>query len=189
MLRLPVLILCLLGVLAACGPIYENGPPSPSADEIAALRVAFAELGPEVDEAEAARAAQIAYFYPLELARRYMIEDAPVVHNMKVNRGLKPRGLCYEWADDMEARLAAEGFQTLALHRAIATPSQPFQLEHSTVIVSRMGDGWRDGLVLDPWRYGGRLFWARVSDDRRYNWRHRQDVFAERRAQRMSFAQ
>ena len=70
-------------------------------------------LGPEVDPDEAARAAEIAFSYTRELAIQYQITDPPLIHNTKVNMGLKPRGLCWHWAEDMERRLKAEGFQTL----------------------------------------------------------------------------
>ena len=66
--------------------------------------------------------------------------------------GLKPRGLCWHWAEDIERRLRAEDFQTLDLHRAIANANN-IRIEHSTTIVSRRGDGMYDGLVLD--RYCG----------------------------------
>ena len=34
-----------------------------------------------------------------------------------------------------------------------------------------------DGIVLDPWRKGGELFWSPVLEDKRYDWTPRQEVF------------
>ena len=90
--------------------------------------------------------------------------------------GLRPRGLCYHWADDLEARLKQEQFQTLQLHRAIAN-STNIRIEHSTAIVSRKGDTMQQGIILDPWRFGGRLFWAPLPEDKKYIWIPRQQVF------------
>ena len=149
---------------------------------------AIAGLGPGVDPDEAVRAARIAYRHTDDLARAYEITDPPLVHNTKVNMGLRPRGLCWHWAEDMEKRLAAEGFRTLSLHRAIANADNPYRIDHSTVIVSRRGDGMFDGLVLDPWREGGRLTWVGVREDDRYNWVPRQEVFARKRAERLAEA-
>ena len=132
------------------------------ADEIQAL-------GPEVDPEEAHRAARVAFERTAELARAYRITDPPLVHNAKVNMGLKPRGLCWQWADDMESRLAEEEFRTLELHRAIANWDNDFRIDHSTVIISARGDGMFDGIVLDA--------------DPRYTWHPRHLVFAARAQQ------
>jgi hypothetical protein len=164
-------------VVAGCGMPLEDRTP-PSRDEIAELAVAIRALGPEVDPAEAERAARIAYEHTHELALAYQITDPPLVHNSKVNMGLRPRGLCWHWAEDIENRLAEEQFRTLTLHRAIANADNPFRIEHSTTIVSRRGDDMFDGIVLDPWRKGGYLFWSRTVADADYDWVPRREVFA-----------
>ncbi|MEM1387360.1 MAG: hypothetical protein AAF748_09180 [Pseudomonadota bacterium] len=151
--------------------------------KIAALETAILGLGAGIDPGEAARVARLAVEYPLyTLAPRYQVEDPPLIHNMKVNMGTKPRGLCYDWADDLEARLRQEGLQTVTLHRAIANHNN-IRIEHSTVVVSAVGDTMAEGIVLDPWRLGmGVLFWAPVAEDSKYDWWERQDVFAYKRA-------
>ncbi len=151
--------------------------------EIGALTATLRGLGAGVDAEEAARAARIAITYPLQLAQDYRVTDPPLIHNTKVNMGLRPRGLCYQWADDIEARLRQEDFRTLEFHRAIAN-ADTIRIDHSTVIVSRRGDDMDRGVVLDGWRNGGRLFWAPTLEDARYRWVPRVDVFAERAAQR-----
>lgn len=147
--------------------------------EVAALSHAIAALGPQVAPEEAARAARIAITYPLELRDRYSVTDPPLVHNTKVNMGLRPRGLCWHWAEDMEARLAQEGFRTLMLHRAIANAAS-LRIDHSTVVIAARGDAMEKGIVLDPWRGGGDLYWARVTEDDRYEWERRALVMARR---------
>ncbi|WP_216646440.1 MULTISPECIES: hypothetical protein [unclassified Roseivivax] len=151
-----------------------------SQSEIRALAAAFEDLAPEVDPEEAARAARIAITYPLELRALYEVEDGPVLHNTKVNTGLKPRGLCWHWAQDMERRMRQEGFETLALHRAVAPPRNLFRLEHSTLIMSASGAPMEKGLVLDPWRMGGVLYWGPVTEDPRYDWLPRAEVLASK---------
>ncbi|MEL7117061.1 MAG: hypothetical protein AAGP08_16005, partial [Pseudomonadota bacterium] len=121
------------------------------------------------------------YSYTAVLRDEYQITDPPLVHNFKVNRGIKPRGLCWHWAEDMEKRLKAEGFQTLELHRAIANHDN-IRIDHSTAIVSAKGATMFEGVVIDPWRKGGVLSWMRVRDDDRYDWRPRAEVLAYYRA-------
>lgn len=161
--------------LVACGV-----PEAAKLPDIKGLESALVALGDFVDPKEAARVAQVSYDYSLQLRAEYQVTDPPLVHNAKVNQGQRPRGLCWHWADDLEARLRAENLQTLSLHRAIANTDN-LRIEHSTVIISERGTPMESGVVLDPWRYGGYLFWAPVVDDTRYNWKPRSAVFLSRR--------
>jgi hypothetical protein len=38
-----------------------------------------------------------------------------------------------------------------------------------------------DGVVLDPWRYGGVLFWSPLVEDTKYEWVPRSVVLEKRR--------
>ncbi|SMX36227.1 hypothetical protein [Maliponia aquimaris] len=154
------------------------------ADKIAALEREILALGPGVSPQEAATVARIAVEEPLVWARLWGAVDVPLIHNIQVNSGRKPRGLCKDWADDLEARLRQEGLATLDLHRAIAN-ADTLLIEHSTVIVSPAGAAMTEGLVLDPWRLGqGRLWYGRVTEDPKYRWVPRAEVFAMKRRQK-----
>ncbi|WP_335947575.1 hypothetical protein [Salipiger bermudensis] len=177
-----ILFLSVTLFVAACATQRPEDLPRPTEADIAALADEIHALDPGIDAGEAARAAAIAYEYPLRLAVEYQVEDPPIIHNIKVNQGLKPRGLCYQWADDLQARLAQERFETLELQRAIANSQSAIRIEHSTVVVTAPGDSMYEGIVLDPWRNGGQLFWGAVTEDDAYPWLPRQDVFARKRA-------
>ena len=177
--------------LGACSAPYEPPvPPSQQVNtvaleeqaEVAKLATALLALDEAIDPEEAERAANIAYAYTAELRRAYRITDPPLIHNTKVNMGLKPRGLCWHLAEDMERRLLAENFATLDMHRMISSPANPFRIDHSTAVISAKGHNVFDGIVLDPWRLGGTLTWASVREDTRYEWRPREEVLAEKRA-------
>lgn len=165
------------------GAAFVEVPETP-AEKIAVLERAVLALGPGVDPAEAAAVARIAVREPLIWAERWDAVDPPLIHNIQVNTGRKPRGLCKDWADDLEARLKNEGLRSLSLHRAIANADN-LRIEHSTVIVSTRGAPMDQGLVLDPWRLGqGRLWFGPVASDPRYRWVPRAEVFAMKRARR-----
>lgn len=168
--------------LAACGVAPEKRAPA-TYEEISALAAEIRLLGPQVDPDEAMRAAQIAYAHTRELAIQYQIVDPPLIHNTKVNMGLKPRGLCWHWAEDMESRLNEENFETLVMYRAIANADNPYRIDHSTAIIAAKGTGMYDGIVLDPWRTGGYLFWDQVREDTRYEWVQRELVLDAKRRQ------
>jgi len=171
-------------VLAACSQPPQSARDGDNGPEIAALTQSILDLGPGIDVEEAARAARIAYEYTDILKVQYQITDPPLIHNTKVNAGLRPRGLCWHWAMDIEARLNQENFKTLTMHRAIANAFHPILIEHSTAVIARAGDAWNEGIVLDPWRYGGILFWDEVVEDTRYPWEPRNEVNARRLRER-----
>jgi len=166
--------------LVACTPVPKGGPPMGTDAEIAQLTQGILDLGPGVDPEEASRAAHIAYQYTHQLALEYQITDPPLIHNIKVNAGLRPRGLCWHWAEDIEARLKQENFKTLQLHRAIANADSKIRIDHSTAIISRRGDTLYQGIVLDGWRHGGVLFWSPTLQDTHYKWIPRMVVLRKR---------
>jgi hypothetical protein len=84
----------------------------------------------------------------------------------------------------MGDRLEQEVFTTLDIHQAIAEPRNLFRLQHSTAVVSAKGDTMAEGIVLDPWRYGGFLYWSLVPDDPRYDWEEKDLVLARQKAKR-----
>lgn len=189
LLSLPVLLL----LLAACGSdpvqtraqtdapelVVPNDPPAFAAvaadADVLAMARSILSLSGGIDPEEAARAARISYEYTAQLRQEYQITDPPLVHNFKVNRGERPRGLCWHWAEDMEKRLLAEGFRTLDVHRAIANHDN-IRIDHSTAIVSAKGASMYDGMVVDPWRLGGELTWVKTREDPRYKWAPRAEV-------------
>ncbi len=160
-------------LLAGCG-----GAPKEPVDrtDVAGLEAALLALGPDVDPAEATRAAHMAFAVADELRLEYEIVDAPLVHNAKVNVGLKKRGLCYHWARDIQTRMTHARYASLQFNRLVANAENPFLLEHSTAVVFARGDSWKNGIVLDPWRTGGFLHWDQVRDDTKYGWKLRADV-------------
>lgn len=150
-------------------------PETASRSDVEALAAAIAGLDPAVDPREAQIAAEIAYAYPLELAQQYEITDHPLVHNTLVNNGLRDRGLCNHWAEDMIDRLAEERFKTLSLHWATSPPTFFTIIHHSAAISSR-GAPLEDSIILDPWRTGGQLHWASLQEDTDYDWRTLKEV-------------
>lgn len=181
-----LLLPMLMGLLQACtaaNPVVETSPLVEQ-QRIEELQLAILSLDADVDQREARDAATIAIEYPLELARWYEITDPPLVHNIKVNLGIKPRGLCVDWTTDLLNRLRKERFHSLDLHWGIANYQNAFRIEHSTVIISAREQTMQQGLVLDPWRNAGYLFWARTDEDPDYQWHPQAEIHALKREQK-----
>lgn len=156
-------------------------PPNAELQRIADLKRDILALDSRIDSEEAQRAAHIAIQYSQELARQYQVTGSAIAHNLKVNLGLRSRGLCIHWTEDLLRRLQQERFQSLDLHWAIANYEAAFRLEHSSVILSANHDSLDHGLVLDPWRNSGYLFWAPTLEDSDYPWEPRGEVMALKR--------
>ena len=183
------LILILLLVLPGCASVTPelDLPAQAERERIEQLQDAIEALDDAVASYEALRAARIAIRYSHKLAQRYQITDSPLVHNMKVNLGIKQRGLCVDWTSDLLARLQRENFHSLELHWAVANYQTAFRLEHSTVVVSARGETLERGLVLDPWRHAGRLHWAPTLSDGDYRWEPKAEILALKRQRRIEF--
>jgi hypothetical protein len=80
---------------------------------------------------------------------------------------MRKRGLCFQWADDLSAKLQSLQLRTLQLHRGVARLET--RREHSSVVLTPSGQPFDQGIVLDAWRHSGRLYWGGVKQDR-YPW-------------------
>jgi hypothetical protein len=132
-----------------------------------ALRDALITLDDRVDYVEAGRLATEAVDRSLELAQQYRAVRPAWVHNNLVNAGLRERGLCYQWANDLFADLHTLKSTTLTLHLAVARMDT--RREHNALIITAAGRPFSQGLVLDAWRGSGRLWWGPANTDR-YPW-------------------
>lgn len=123
---------------------------------------------PSIDGREAAILSDAAIRKAEILREQYDIFGPALMHNFMVNTGFRDRGLCYQWAEDMYPELDALGLRTIELHRAVALRGH--LREHSALVVTAINQSFYEGLVMDPWKYSGRLAWVRVADSR-YPWR------------------
>jgi hypothetical protein len=124
-------------------------------------------LSSTVAPAEATLTVETAYSYSVELAKEYRVVRPAILHNVLVNLGLRKRGLCFQWADDLSAKLQSLQLHTLQLHRGVARLET--RREHSSVVLTAPGQPFDEGIVLDAWRHSGRLYWGGVGQDH-YPW-------------------
>ena len=102
------------------------------------------------------------------LREEYSVFGPALMHNLLVNTGIKDRGLCYQWAEDIYPHLESLNLQTVDIHRAVALRGH--LREHSAIVVTSTGQSFYEGLVMDPWKYSGQLAWVHVADSK-YPWR------------------
>jgi len=147
------------------------------ASSVAALSNRIAALSPKVRRDEAQQLAACAYKTSRQLAKEYRVVWPPGLQNFFIHTGIRKRGYCFQWAEDMLARLALVKMETLELHWGEAFPNTTS--EHNNIVVTAKGQPFRQGLLLDCWRYG-RLVCIPLATDSHYVWKENQREFARK---------
>jgi hypothetical protein len=129
-----------------------------------ALANQVAALSPSVRPEEAQRLAECVYAIAGKLRREYGVLWPPLFDNFLVNSGIKKRGLCFQWAEDLLVRLDALKLASLELHWGEAEV-RTWQ-ESNCIVVTAKGDSFNTGIILDCWRHSGHLYWTGVAADK-----------------------
>ncbi len=132
------------------------------------LRSRIAGLSPSVNPEEAQRVAYCAYTTGRELAREWRVVWPPGLQNFLVHTGARKGGLCFQWAERLLPRLDELKLETLEFHWAESFETTAS--EHNVIVVTAKGQPFAQGILLDNWRYGGRLIWGPVIEDPHYQW-------------------
>ncbi|MCU0601972.1 MAG: hypothetical protein MUC33_04800 [Desulfobacterales bacterium] len=157
-------------LFSGCAATHPSVPPGGTqiASKAAALQGSLKGLGKDTDAAEAGRVAETAVTYSLRLAEEYRVSPPARWHNLLIQMGFRDRGLCFHWAEDLMRRLQALGLRTFELHWGVAHKGSELR-EHNSVVITALRQPFEEGLVLDPWRNSGDLYWAVVATDS-YPW-------------------
>ncbi|MBD3793058.1 MAG: hypothetical protein IE889_02705 [Campylobacterales bacterium] len=143
-----------------------------NADKLARMIV---DLNESIDPNEAQKFAWESLNYAQRLAQDYEVVAPALWHNTLVNIGVKKRGLCYQWAEDMLDHLLRQNYQTIQLYVVGSDIGNYF--EHNALVVTGIGESYRDGIVLDAWRNSGDLFFVHLTEDKKYEWKNRQILY------------
>jgi hypothetical protein len=138
----------------------------------------LAALGPNVRVEEAERVARCAYETGQQLKREWRVVWPPGLQNFLVNTGLRKGGLCFQWATELLLRLDALKLETLEFHWAESF--ERTASEHNVIVITARGQPFTQGILLDNWRYGGRLIWGPVTGDPHYQWKENKAAAARR---------
>jgi len=137
-------------------------------EKVEQLERELAALSQTTDKTEARRVAETALHESAMLAEEYQLIRPAVAHNLMVVLGIKNRGLCYHWTEDLMKRLQALELKSFQLHWGVAHRGSDLR-EHNCVVITACGQDFFQGIILDPWRNSGRLYWAQITKDR-YPW-------------------
>jgi hypothetical protein len=170
-------MLCFAATSPAVLPPPQGKPILAKSATDERLQTAIRGLGPNVLPREAAAVTQSAYDLGRELRKRWAVVWPPGLQNFLVHKKVKKGGLCYEWADELLLRLNALNLQSIELHWAEAEGGT--RHEHNVIVVTAKGQPFMEGILLDNWRFGGRLAWGTVRGDYSHHpWLENREYFA-----------
>jgi hypothetical protein len=136
---------------------------------IGKLRDALVALAPDVDPSEAELLSLTAHTASRDCAREYRVVWCPAFQNLLINTGKRQRGYCGHYARDIGERLKELKLKTLVLHwGAVYAGTMD---ESNCLVVTARNQLFEDGIIIDGWRNGGRLFWCALKKDSAYDLR------------------
>src|SRR5436309_2017447 len=130
------------------------------------LAKALTALAHDVDPAEAQALSATAHTKARSLKTEYRVVLNPEFTVFLYNIGMRKRGWCGHWAQDIGAELKELKLKTLVLHWGEAYPNTTS--ENNALVVTAQNQRFEDGIILDGWRRAGRLFWCQVKKDDEY---------------------
>ena len=174
-----LLLLVFLSACASIPPMDQRPSTSTRVEDhratetyrtkVDSLQIDLAALNRQANLQEARQVAETAITYANQLAEEYQLVRPAVLHNVLVRVGMKDRGLCYHWTEDLLKQLQLLDLRTYQLHWGVAHRGSELR-EHNSVVITARGQAFEKGMVLDPWRNSGVLYWTLIKTDR-YPWK------------------
>ena len=166
------LLLSLLLLLSAC----STPAPQPQIKQSPTTKLyrLIMQTNHHIKHSEAEILASEAISYSKRLAQRYRADTTPLIHNFLVNTGIKDRGLCYHWSDDLYLHLRKFRFESIIMKPVGAFIGSYWQ-EHNALVILSADEDIDHGILIDPWRGSGELYFVHIKKDPEYSWRIRED--------------
>jgi hypothetical protein len=123
----------------------------------------LASLSPRVNREEATLLAQCAFATVSKLRREYRMFGTPIFNNFLIYHGLRKRGYCYQWSEDLLIAIDALRLKSLEVHWGEYDPGT--WRENNCIVVTAKGQPFNRGIMLECWRHLGHLYFGLVASD------------------------
>jgi len=148
-------------------------PPPPSKAHIIQLSKLLCSLDKNIPQEEAMHLSQDIFHETQKLTKEFELTSPPLFHNTLVNIGIREKGLCYHWSDALYAHFLQKKYPHFEFHLVGANIGEYF-LEHNALVVVAKGGSIQNGILIDPWRDSGKLYFIKIDEDKKYQWKHRE---------------
>jgi hypothetical protein len=143
-------------------PVSFQVPKNDSA-KAEALADQLAALSPRVNPEEAKLLAECGYATVSKLRREYRMFGTPIFNNFLIYHGLRKRGYCYQWSEDLLIALDKLKLTSLELHWGESNPGN--WRENNCIVVTAKGQPFNRGVMLECWRHLGHLYFGPIAAD------------------------
>jgi len=161
-------LLTILGAWARPAPAEQQQPFSFQVEKgdvakAAKLAEELASLSPRVNPGEAKLLADCAFTTVTRLRREYRMFGTPIFNNFLIYHGLRKRGYCYQWSEDLLIALDALGLKSLEVRWGEHDPNT--WRENNCIVVTAKGQSFNRGIMLECWRHLGHLYFGPIASD------------------------
>ena len=161
-------LLALAFLMAGCVVTPSSVPQA----EVERLSLLLQSLDSDITHSEAKRLSDDIFHKTQLLTKEFELTSPPVFHNFLVNVRLRDKGLCYHWSDALYAYLSEKGYPSFEFHLAGANIGEYFY-EHNALVIVAKGGKVKEGVIIDPWRDSGELYFSLLKSHTEYRWKHR----------------
>ena len=123
----------------------------------------LASLSPRVNRDEAKLLADCAFVTVTKLRREYRMFGPPIFNNFLIYHGMRKRGYCYQWSEDLLLALDKLNLKSLELRWGEYDPNT--WRENNCIVVTAKGQPFKQGIMLECWRHLGHLYFGLVASD------------------------
>ena len=156
--------------LTACSVV-----PTPISEyKVSKLTHLLKSLNSTIPKKEAEYLSRDIFQQTKKLTKAFKLTSPPWFHNVLVNIGLRDKGLCYHWSDALYSYFMKKSYLHFSFHLGGANIGEYF-FEHNVLVVTGKGGKFEEGIVIDPWRDSGKLYFSKIKDDTKYTWKHREN--------------
>ena len=123
----------------------------------------LASLSRSVNRDEAKLLADCAFSTVTKLRREYRMFGTPIFNNFLIYHGLRKRGYCYQWSEDLLVTLDKLNLKSLEVRWGEYDPNT--WRENNCIVVTAKGQPFNRGIMLECWRHLGHLYFGLVASD------------------------
>ncbi len=149
-----------------------SSPSVPSQSSVVQLAEELQSLRRDIPASEAMQLSEELFFEIKKLRQKFKPLSEPHFNNFMINVGLKKEGLCYEWSDALYVHFINTDYLHFTFHLLVSDQGKYFS-EHNVLVVAARGKNVLDGVIIDPWREPGSVYFVKVKNDHGYTWKHR----------------
>ena len=159
-----ILSLLLVGCVVTVPPMSQN--------KVKELALLLQSLDRTITHQEAMRLSKDIFHHTQKLTEEFELTSPPQFHNFLVTIGVREKGLCYHWSDALYTYLTRKPYPAFEFHLVGANIGEYFY-EHNALVVTAKGGDIKKGIIIDPWRDSGSVYYAEIEKDTAYRWVHR----------------